>query len=381
MAKKRKIGILLSEAELKRRYPDSALASEIFVNDDNDSLVLPCRVLPINHHLGGGIRYGKIVENSGEESVGKTLLAMDFGVVAQSMGGIVLWDDAEATFDPKWAEAHGLDMKKLVLLQYENRFEVISDWIADMIPYWRSKLVNNEPILLVCDSIAVLEGSDSMETAQMDSKAEMGRRSFLMGQMLRKRTRFFAKYGVCVYFINQIRSKIGASKFEDPDTTPLSQCMKYYAAQRFGIYRGKRLKHNNDPKGRWVGNMVYIRTKKSKVSVPRDNIKSRVFFRNENGKFGYDRYYGFPELLEAKKIITIVGQEEKAKYTYKGKLLAKGEENFLHLLATNTELRSKFIKKLGVHTPSAFRNKLASINKNLYPVKGKKQKANEKEKD
>ncbi len=377
MATKRKIGVLLTEKELRKRYPDSRKASEIFVDDRDDTLVLPCRVLTINHHLGGGIRYGKIVESMGEESVGKTLLAMDFGVVVQSMGGVVLWDDAEATFDHKWAQAHGLDMSKLELLQYENRFEILSDWMADMIVYWRSKLTNNEPILLVVDSIALLEGSDSMETSQMDTKAEMGRRSFLMGQMLRKRTRFFSKYGVCVYFVNQIRVKVGASMYEDKETTPLQQCMKFYAAQRFGMYRGKRLKQGNKEKGRWVGNMVYVRTKKSKVSAPRDNIKARVFFREDNGKFGYDKYYGFAELLHEKGIIQVKGDEKKPeslRYIYKGETIAKGEDNWLQLLADQPKLRSRFIRKVGVNTPSKFREKLASVDKNLFPVKGKKTK-------
>lgn len=382
MANKRKIGVLLSDKDMKKRYPDSGLASEIMVDGDDNELILPCRTLSINHHLGGGLRYGKVVESQGEESVGKTLLAMDFGVVAQSMGGVVLWDDAEATFDLKWAIAHGIDPKRLDILWFENRFQVISDWMADKIVYWRSKLINNEPILLVVDSIAVLEDSDSMENAQMDSKAEMGRRSFLMGQMLRKRTRFFAKYGVCVYFINQIRQKIGAGMYEDKDTTPLSQCMKYYAAQRFGLYRGKRLKKGGKEKGKWVGNMVYVRTKKSKVSVPRDNIRARVFFREDSGKFGYDKYYGFAELLDEKGIMEVKGNEKKPeslKYYYKGELLAKGEENWLSLLGNNSELRSKLIKKLRVNTPSKFREKLASIKKNLYPVKIKAQKDEKEE--
>jgi recombination protein RecA len=377
---KKKIGVLLAEKDLKRRYPDSGLASVICLPDDK-SLRLPCRVVSINYHLGGGLPYGKVLENFGEESTGKSLLAMDFGVVAQSLGGVVLWIDSEAAFDPVWMVKHGLDISKIQLLPYENRIEIISDWIADYCIYWRSKLTNNQPILMVLDSIAVLEAMDVMETAQIDTKAEMGRRSFKMGEMLRKRTRIFAKYGICVYFINQLRKKIGASQFEDPDTTPMAQCMKYYASQRFGLYRGKRLKAGNSDKGKWVGNVVYVRTKKNKTSAPRDNVKAKVFFKKDGSNFGYSKYHGFGEILHERGILemTNIKDPEKARFIYKGKVIARGEEAFIELLVNNDELRSKFIKRVGVNTASLTRKKLESLTTNLYPVKLKKSKDEEEE--
>jgi recombination protein RecA len=370
MATKKKIGVLLAEKDLKRRYPDSGLASNICLPGDK-SLRLPCEVVTINHHLGGGIPYGKIVENFGEESTGKTLLAKNFSKVAQAMGGIVLWIDSECTFDPDWAQAHGLDLSKIQLLPMENRMEIISDWIADYCIYWRSKLVNNEPILLVWDSIAVAEGKDVMEVAEVDTKAEMGRRSFLMGKLLRKRTRIFAKYGICVYFINQLRVKVGASQFEDPDTSPLSQCMKYYAAQRFGLYRGKRLKDTKKGK-KWVGNLVYVRTKKNKTSAPKDNVQAHVYFREDEGNFGYHKYHGLEELLVEAGIV----KRANGKFSYKGEFIAKGEEAFLKAIANNQELRKKLLNKLGVNTPSKLRSRLEELREsktNLYPVKLKTQ--------
>jgi protein RecA len=375
MAKvKKKVGILLGDSDLRKRYPDSGLASKIYLDEDRD-LRLPCKVISINYHLGGGISYGKIIEIMGEESTGKTLLAMDFGAVAQSLGGVVLWDDAEASFDPKWMKKHGLDLAMIQLLPYENVIEIISDWIADMCIYWRSKLKKNEPILLVVDSIAVLEAMDAMDTAQMDTKAEMGRRSFKMGEMLRKRTKIFAKYGICVLFINQLRKKMGASQFEDPDTTPMAQCMKYYASQRIGLYRGKRLRKGGGEKGKWVGNDVYLRTKKNKTSPPRDNVKAKVFFIEDQGNLGYNKYYGFADLLADKGVIERVGgktkngKKEGGKFYYKGELIGKGEEEFQERIAEDHELRKKLIKRLGVNTPSKLRLKLESINKNLFPVK------------
>jgi RecA/RadA recombinase len=385
MGNKRKIGVLLREGDLRRRYPESGLASKISLPAEK-VLKLPCRILAINNHLGGGISYGKIIEVGGEESAGKTLLAIDFGVVAQSMGGIVLWDDAEASFDRAWAEKNGLDMDKVELLPYENEIELVSDWIADMCIYYRSKLTNNEPILLVVDSIAVFEGGDAMETAEQDTKAEMGRRSYKMGQLLRKRTKIFAKYGICVLFINQIRKKVGASKFENPDTTPLAQVMKYYASQRLFLFRGKRLRLGGGEKGSWVGNLVYVRTMKSKTSAPKDNIQAKVYFREDGGKLGYDKYFGFSDLLLEMGILTkksgrFFMRTKRKGHPAKTIEVAHGEKALEKRIIYDAELRGKLIRKSGVNTPSTFREQLADLTTNLYPVRMKvaKEKSQEDE--
>lgn len=382
---KKKIGILLAESVLRRRYPDSGLASKIALPKEF-VLKLPCEVLCINHHLGGGLVYGRVHECAGEESTGKTLLAMNFAKVAQSMGGMVLWDDAEASFDGAWAIRHGLDLRQIELLPYENEIEVVSDWIADMCIFYRSKLTNNEPIILIADSIAVFETGDAMETAEVDTKAEMGRRSFKMGQLLRKRTKIFAKYGIIVLLINQLRKKVGASKYEDPDTTPLAQAMKFYASQRFFLGKGKKIREGDRPKGKWLGHYVYVRTKKNKTSAPEDSAQTRVFFKEHEGHFGYDKYHGFLDVLVSNGTISAKGGRYKMRVKKKGRPakvieLAYGEKKMLRLLQTDAELRKRLIKRSGINTPSVFREQLEAIKTNLYPVRLKvvSKEANEEE--
>lgn len=364
MGDKRKSGVLLTRNELRKRYPDSGLAEEIYIPTEA-SLRLPSTILAVNDHMGGGIGYGKIIELFGEESTGKSALAQNFAYVAQLLGGIVLWNDAECSFDGKWFKAHGLDLTKLELLPYENIIEVISDWIYDMVIFYRSQLTHNEPILWVIDSLAVLEVRNAMETAEADTKAEMGRRSFMMGSLLRKRTKMLAKYGVCVIMINQLRKKIGVTQWEDPDTSPMAQPMKYYAAQRIGLYRGKRIKQGGNEKGRWVGNHVHIRTKKNKTSPPRDTIQAEFYFREDEGKFGFHKYNGFDELLLKRGIIKKSGNS----YKYKGETIAIGRDKLTKVIATNDQLRSKLIKKMGINTVSKTREQLKSIINNMFPVK------------
>lgn len=370
MAKeKKKVGLLLEKGNLKKRYPTSGTASSICLPEEK-TLGLPSRVLGINDQIGGSITYGHILELFGEENVGKTLLAMDFGYCAQAMGGIVLWADGESTFNGPWAEKNGLDLDKVILLPMENRIEVISDWIADTLVFYRAMLTHNEPILLVVDSIASLETQLNLETSQVDRKAEMGNRAKAMDTMLRSRNSLFHKYGIAVICINQLRKKIGATQFEDPDTTPGGQAMRFYASLRMGLYNGKLMK--GDDKIRY-GKLVYCRLKKTKLSIPKEPIKCNVYFKKTKGRLGYSKYFGFDEVLLAKGIV----KRKKGRYYYKEKMIANGDEAFLVALEENDELRRKLIKKSGVMTISKMQERLDAQTKNLFPVKLKKSKTDE----
>lgn len=212
MSKSQKI---LSDSELEKKYYGSGLASRITVMPE-ESLWLPSRNLYLNYTMGGGIPYGKICEVFGGESSGKSLLAMDFGYAAQYLGGVLLWNDAEQSFDPGWAKANGLNLDKTIVYN-ETSIELISDWAADMALTWRNKLRANEPIVIVTDSIAALDCEANINSSQVDSKAEMGNRAKALYRYVRTRNQHFADLGIIAIFINQLRKKVGATMFEDPD--------------------------------------------------------------------------------------------------------------------------------------------------------------------
>lgn len=373
MAEKKKVGLILSEARLKQRYPTSGAASTIIASPSNQ-LILPSSILALNWQYGGGIPYGTILEEFGEESTGKSLLAVNFGIVAQALGGVVLWDDAEAVFrqQARFYQSMGLDLSKVQLLPDENIIERISDWQADMIVTWRSKLKNNEPILLVVDSTAALETRDNMDAADSDSGEDMGRRSKKIYQMVRKRNPMYAKYGVCVIYINQLRKKPVKTKYEDPDTTPGGKAMNFYASIRSGIRRGKKIFNSDEVH---VGQHVYFNIKKNKVAPPRNSVEGRVFFQKHNGTIGYDKYYGVLDALSFRpdpESRPVLKRKRGAIWTLKGKTLAKGDDKMMKLFLEDEALRKKLIQKAEINTISQTRKKIESLNKNLYPVNGKK---------
>ena len=371
MGKKQTIR-LLDEKSLRKKYPNAGLAIDFLLPHH---LFLPSRCIPLNWQLGGGIPYGKIIEVMGYESTGKSLLAMDFCYAAQKLGGKVLWDDAEGSFDLYWAEKNGLSVNDIELYT-DNDIEGFSDWARDMILYHRSKLVNNEPIVLVVDSIAAMECLENIDSDQNDGKSEMGKRAKVLYQFYRKRNSYFMKYGVIVIMINQVRDKVGAGLYEAAEQTPGGKSTRFYASQRLGLIRSRQIKgvmgkkgFREDIKGVKFGQNIILSVQKNKVAPPRSNVKTKVYFLDDiHGYVGYDRYEGLQEILLNLRVI----KQKGSRYYYKGSLLCNGKDNLIPFLHDNPKIRAKLIKKTGINTISRLKETLASLGHNLYPVKLKK---------
>jgi len=365
MAKAKSKPKALTAAEIKKKY-NSGTANEMVVAGD-DALWLPSRFIALNQRLGGGILYGRILELFGEESSGKTLLAYDFAEVCIELGGIVLWVDAEAAYTAHWSETLGLDNDRVILFQ-EQSVEKISDWINDQVTFWRSELTNNEPILLVTDSTAALDSEVNINSSQVDAKAEMGNRAKAIYKMLRIRNGKLDALGVCSIFINQIRKKVGAGMFEDPDTTPGGKALAYYASQRVKVAKGKQIKKKISGKERRIGNECHIRVIKNKVAPPSDGIKGAEVYFNDKyvDRVGFNSHSGLADILVDEGVLT--KKAGSSRYYLKEDMLANGEEALMKLLEKDEKLCKKLIRKSGVNTFERLTKTLKKLEENLYPI-------------
>ncbi len=377
MAKNKKRLKVLSLKEIDKRYGTTSMASAILVENDR-SLRIPSRCPWLTWQLGGGLPYGKITEIFGYQSTGKSLLAMDFGVVTQQLGGIVIWADAEQCFDMLWAKQVGMDLDKLYIFDKTNAIEKISDWIKDMVIATRSMLTNNEPILVVIDSIAALDTDVNVGSEQTDKKAQMGNRAKAIGDMWRYRNSDFHQYGATVIAINQIRKKLGVSMFESDITQPGGEATKFYSSIRISINRGKQIKgivnskgFREDSSGVKFGQNVFVGIDKNKTAPPRNNIKTQVYFLPDiYGYVGYSKYGGMADILISHGILDKKGNAYV--FTSKGeeiKLCGKYDDIDISL-ENNPTYRKKLLKKLGVNLVSTTDEKLKSLGKNMYPVIG-----------
>lgn len=370
MAKKQKI---LSENELRRKYKNSNKADIILPKDD--ILRLPSTMLPLNAQIGGGPPFGKVMEVMGWESTGKSLLALSYAYATQYLGGQVLWADMENCWENGWAEQSGLDTSEVELLDGDNAIEHFSDWAKDMVMHYRSKLTHNEPILVVCDSIAAGETIANLEDGdQSSAKAEMGNRAKAWDKMYRLRIPMFKKLGVNVIMVNQLRGKIGASIFEAAETTPGGKSTAFYSSIRLALIRGKQIKgrigkdgYVDDIKGSKCGSNVTLQVKKNKTFPPRDSVKSEVYFTDlKKGYVGYNKYLGLDQLALDEGIVEKRGNT----YSVNGKKIAGKRDGVLEAIEEKPKLRKYIIKKLGINTLSTTQEKIHAMDRNKFKVGG-----------
>ena len=77
---------------------------------------------------------------------------------------------------------------------------------------------------------------------------QMGLQARLMSKALRKLTSTISKTNATVFFINQIRMKIGVM-FGNPETTSGGNALKFYASVRLDIRRGNAIKEQEEVLG------------------------------------------------------------------------------------------------------------------------------------
>ena len=210
--------------------------------------------LGIDLALGvGGYPRGRVIEIYGPESSGKTTLTLHAIAEAQKAGGIAAFIDAEHAFDRNYAEKLGVDIENLIISQPDNGEQALE--IAE-------NLIRSGAIdIVVIDSVAALTPKSEIEGEMGDSK--MGLHARLMSQALRKLTGTISKTHCTVFFINQLREKIGVM-FGNPETTTGGNALKFYASIRLDIRRSSQIKDGDNV----IGNRTKVKVVKNKVAPP-----------------------------------------------------------------------------------------------------------------
>ncbi|MDY6895939.1 MAG: ATPase domain-containing protein, partial [Thermotogota bacterium] len=130
--------------------------------DNSNISVVPSGCLSLDIALGvGGYPRGRIVEIYGNESSGKTTLALHSLAEVQKLNGIAAFVDAEHALDVEYAKKLGVDIDKLIVSQPdygEQALEIVDSLI-------RSNIVD----LIVVDSVAALVPKAEIEGAMGDS--------------------------------------------------------------------------------------------------------------------------------------------------------------------------------------------------------------------
>ncbi len=270
----------------------------------------------LDYALGiGGYPRGRVVEIYGPESSGKTTLTLHAIAECQKAGGIAAFIDAEHAFDRFYAQNLGVNIDELIISQPDHGEQALE--IADNLI--RSGAVD----IIVIDSVAALTPKSEIEGEMGDSK--MGLHARLMSQALRKLTSTISKTNCTVFFINQLREKIGVM-FGNPETTTGGNALKFYASVRLDIRRSTQLK---DSTGNAMGNKTRVKVVKNKVAPPFKVCEFDIMYGEGISKVG--------EIID---IGTQAGIVDKSGswFSYGDTKLGQGRDAVKNLLKDNPEL-------------------------------------------
>ncbi|GGC82021.1 protein RecA [Flavobacterium lutivivi] len=295
--------------------------------------VIPSGSLGLDLALGvNGYPKGRIIEIYGPESSGKTTLTLHAIAEAQKAGGIAAFIDAEHAFDRHYAEKLGVDIENLIISQPDNGEQALE--IAE-------NLIRSGAIdIVVIDSVAALTPKSEIEGEMGDSK--MGLHARLMSQALRKLTATISKTNCTVFFINQLREKIGVM-FGNPETTTGGNALKFYASVRLDIRRASQIKDGENV----IGNRTKVKVIKNKVAPPFKTAEFDIMYGEGVSKTG--------EILDLAVEFEII-KKSGSWFSYGETKLGQGRDAVKALIKDNPELAEELEQLIKDHIKEGHEN-------------------------
>ena len=271
----------------------------------------------------GGYPRGRVIEIYGPESSGKTTLTLHAIAECQKKAGIAAFIDAEHAFDRFYAEKLGVDLSELIISQPDHGEQALE--IAD-------NLIRSGAIdMVIVDSVAALTPKSEIEGEMGDSK--MGLHARLMSQALRKLTASISKTNCTVFFINQLREKIGVM-FGNPETTTGGNALKFYSSVRLDIRRSTQIKNGD---AEVLGNKTRVKIVKNKVAPPFRTTEFDIMYGEGISKVG--------EIIDLGVSNEII-KKSGSWFSYGDTKLGQGRDAVKTLFEDNPELMEELEAKI-----------------------------------
>lgn len=299
--------------QIQEQFGKGSITS-LIANDKNIE-VIPSGSIQLDRALGvGGYPKGKIIEIYGNESSGKSTLAMQAVASCQKINGKCAYIDVEHSLDAKYCIANGIDLSKLLLAQPdsgEQAFALIEALI-------KTGMID----LIVVDSVAAL-----VPQAEIDGEIQdqtIGLHARLMSKGLRLIENLLAKYNTTIIFINQIREKIGVM-FGNNETTTGGRALKFYSSIRIELKRSELIKRGTD----CIGIRSCAKIVKNKVAPPLFRAYIDIYF-NE----GIDHTSEIIDYALESEVI----EKRGAWYYFNDKKIGQGKDATKQFLLNNIDV-------------------------------------------
>lgn len=233
-----------------------------------------CAVL--NCTLGGGWPLTRISNVVGDESTGKTLLAIEAfaNFHKQFPNGRMFYREAESAFDENYASALGMPIEKVDISGPDDLITV-EDWYNDLTKCIDLCETKSVPGLYVLDSLDGL--TDNAELKEKFDAATYGTsKAKMIGKTLRMSKKRIASANMHLMVVSQTRDKIG-SMFP-AKTRAGGRSLDFFASQALWLSHADDVVRQSGKIRRVTGIHVKANCKKNKIALPYRRCEFTISF-------------------------------------------------------------------------------------------------------
>jgi recombination protein RecA len=295
--------------------------------------------LAISNRPNGGLPVGRIIEITGLEASGKSLLAAHALADTQRKGGLAVYIDTENAISREFLEAIGIDLKDMLYIPLEtieDIFEAMDTIIESVRKASKSRIVT-----IVVDSVAGASTKQEM-SADYDKDGWATSKAIILSKAMRKITNFVGRERICLIFTNQLRTRLGVT-FGDQWTTSGGKAIAFHSSVRLRLKSVGQIKlaKSADKPEAIVGITTRAQVIKNRMGPPLRTVDYDIYFDS-----GIDDYGSWLTMLKNYNLVTQAG----AWYTYintdTGESVKFQSKDFKSKLIDNTEMKEQVYKTI-----------------------------------
>jgi recombination protein RecA len=295
--------------------------------------------LAISNRPNGGMPVGRLVEISGLEGAGKSLMAAHLLKSTQDKGGLAIYIDTENAASDEFLNAIGVNLKEMLYIQLETVEDIFEQTEALINKIRESS--SDRLVTIVIDSIMGASTKTEM-AADYDKDGYATQKALVLSKAMRKITNLIGKEKILLVTTNQLRIKMNAPAFADPYTTSGGKAIGFHSSVRLRLSSIKKIKAK-DTGG--VEQIVGVQTKcvvsKNRLGPPHKTITYDIYFDS-----GIDNYGGWLNILKDYKIVKQSGAWYKYVCEATGEEISFQSKDFVEKCIEDTDVKNELYQKI-----------------------------------
>ena len=238
----------------------------------------------------GGIPNNRVTAIAGEQATGKTFYAIGIAstFLTDHPDGAVFYFDSEAAATPDLFRDRGLDPNRVWHFPIDTIEEFRTQIIRILDNLLKTDESERKPLLIVLDSLGMLASAKELQDAMDDKQVRDMTKSQTIKSVFRIITSKLGKLKIPMIVTNHTYKTM--NPYGDPTDMGGGSGLKYAASTIITLSKSKE----KDSSKEIVGNIIKVKTYKSRLTKENTQIATRLFFDSR----GLDEYYGLLELGE-----------------------------------------------------------------------------------